>query len=216
MPASNQPGARQILRLFKERRWPRPSCLFHVGLGAARELGAFRKVWRPGAVEYVACEPCRHWQRLWEKEPSPERRYPGRLLPIAVGERDRRATFYERRKGKAASGLFDLGDGFHEAYDVQCATLDTILGSYGPFGDAVLLWLDCEGSELAALRGGSEFLKDVRWLNVELTGEETTARYGWPSRGEAVDFIRGLGFEPAHWHSETTDKIDCFLARKGT
>ena len=64
----------------------------------------------------------------------------------------------------------------------------------------VLLWLDCEGSELEALRGGKRFLRDhVAVVNVELTGKPRMS--GWPRAHQVHSWLISQGFHQAWIHS---------------
>jgi len=107
-----------------------------------------------------------------------KREYPGELHGFAISDeehaREGDVTLYNRRRHKDGSSLFPprivkLGE--DEIHVVPVTTLDRLFDLTQPEvrDDRVLLWLDCEGSELAALRGGERFIESVDFVNVEMT-----------------------------------------------
>lgn len=86
----------------------------------------------------------------------------------------------------------------HAGYQAELATLDQMERIHGPFLNAVL-WLDIEGSELAALQGGTKLLArgTVRLINLEVFSDQEAslgsflAIYGyyeagrWGAQGDA-------------------------------
>ena len=58
--------------------------------------------------------------------------------------------------------------------------------------DNTLLWLDCEGMELGALRGGLKFVEMVDVINIEMTANPPSNE--WPSPVEVHEELKRLGF----------------------
>jgi hypothetical protein len=74
----------------------------------------------------------------------------------------------------------------------------------------ILLWIDCEGSELQALRGGTEFLKRVHVINIEMTGRPpTTEPEKWSDPVEVHQYLKESGFYRLHIHTHRTNDGQC-------
>ena len=73
---------------------------------------------------------------------------------------------------------------------VQVRTLDTLFPDKLPGN--VLLWLDCENSELNALHGGIKFIECVDMVNVELTARTSGA--AWVPPQVIYRWLRDRGF----------------------
>ena len=98
--------------------------------------------------------------------------YPGDLYNYAITDRDdENVAVYVRTNHKDGSSLFSQGQVVNSRM-VRTKTLDTVMvPATLPPRHRVLLWLDCEGSEAAALDGGRELLKRVEMINVEMTAK---------------------------------------------
>ena len=85
-------------------------------------------------------------------------------------------------------------------FSVRAVTLDEAAsGMQPPF----FLWLDCEGAELNALRGGAEVLKHTRWINAEVRERAWTNTY-------TIEFealARSLGFRLHYVHPDSVDRL---------
>lgn len=111
-------------------------------------------------IKVVACEPSRHhyeWQR--------NHMFPrgGELLPFALADYRGEIAFTTLGPDQPSGGKVG-GD-----ETVTCTTIDQLDSTYGPF-DKAILWLDIEGSELAALKGAKGLLAAGRvgLINVEV------------------------------------------------
>lgn len=135
----------------------RADMIYQVGVGGYHEeCDVFMEEW-PG-VQFIGCEPF----------PMRAEEYKGLLLRVAVSDYVGEAPFYLKRRHHEGSTLHKLPDDKTiKVITVPVSTLDVLFPH--PEGEHVLLWLDCEGSELAALRGGEEFVKRVEMINVEMT-----------------------------------------------
>lgn len=121
--------------------------------------------------------------------------YPGDLHQTAIADFVGTSMLHSKKRHKDGSSLHTHDDKHEDEkyYDVEVpvTTLDTLFPG-GPDGEHVLLWVDCEGSELAALRGGEAFLNGVEMVNVELTGKPPGA--GWCDCWEVDEWLQEHGF----------------------
>lgn len=98
---------------------------------------------------------------------------------------------------------------------VRAARLDSFSLS---LGERAVLWLDCEGAELRALRGATGVLDSFVAVNVEVrTRLQAEAHY--PDDDEfccdedVLAFLAERGFEPMLTHSATKRKRDVLCVR---
>ncbi|HUS37830.1 MAG TPA: FkbM family methyltransferase [Pirellulales bacterium] len=143
-----------------------PAALYDIGVGLKSE-----------AATLAAIYPAMH---IFGCEPNPEtfmhlRDFPGTVVEVAIGGGGRSTLYYDA--GHPMSGSL-FCDSFACCCRVDVWTLDLFDAVAGRPAD-VLLWMDIEGGELAALESGPELLDSRRaaWINVE----------------ERID---GLGYEP--------------------
>ncbi len=141
--------------------------IFQVGVGQNhKETDVLSEEW-PGVL-WFGCEP--HpiiYRQLCEED------YPGALYNVAIGDHREVITMYSPRRHKDGSSAF-RPDGECEAFLMEMMTLDgylldTMNSLKASRNSRILLWLDCEGSELSALRGGECFIQGVQVVNVEMT-----------------------------------------------
>lgn len=183
-------SANSAIRIISGQISGTPDAIFTVGVGRAAECPTIAKAW-PDAT-WCGCEP--HPEHYTDNE-----NFPGVIYPVAVTGEDGEAQFYLKKNHSHGSSVFTRYVHCDKEITVPTRTLDTIYKEEGPFGTAVLLWLDCEGSELAVLSKCDAFLRSVRWINVEMVVEPT--RDGWPSHIAVDDRLRELGFVRVQIHS---------------
>jgi len=153
-------------------------------------------------TRFVGCEP--HPELLKKlTDPRSEHRYPGRIHECALGDRCGTAVLYSKRRHKVGSSLHphhERNDETYQSYEVPLFTMDQIW--YDPVNadENVLLWLDCEGSELDVLRGGEKFLDRVGILNVELTSSPPGD--GWCDPSDVHWWLWDRGFLNQWKHSD--------------
>ena len=128
--------------------------------------------------------------------------FPGILFNVALADiKDNHyeILWYGGRHRNGGSLIEPKSPDDYQKVNVKCETLD----SYGYLyrtarGNEVharpdLFWLDCEGSELRALKGAAQYLDSrVGIVNVELTSQPRTS--GWCQPYEVDRFLRSHGF----------------------
>lgn len=147
--------------------------------------------------------------RLWVVEPNPahgqglEARFRGRsrvtIVKSCLGESSGEATFFVH-EFDAASSLYACRTGHMASLGLsegkrQVRVPMTTLREVLPPELCVLdlLKLDCQGAELAVLKGAGEAIRRLRWIFCEVSFE--TIYEGAPLFGEVHEFLRNSGFE---------------------
>lgn len=154
----------------------------------------------------------RHFKNVWPHatligfEPNPitvdglAPMWPGFLYEKALSNVPGKSVLHFRHSHKNGSSLFDPGDRKSTSVAVETTTLDEAFKN-DTYNQAVL-WLDCEGYELQALRGGVEFLKQVVAINIEMTGRPRSP--GWPAPVDVHRFLKWQGFRQVYTHTIRT------------
>lgn len=139
----------------------RPTHVYQVGVGLnSRELDVFVDCWPDIQIEGFEANPSIYR--------SMKNQYRGKMHHMALGNCEGTVELNVPPRHKDGSSIYALQqEGCHQV-TVPMSTLDAQYPK-GPAGLHTLLWLDCEGSELAVLQGGEDFLKNVEVVNVELT-----------------------------------------------
>ena len=146
-----------------------PSHVVLVGVGHEHaETDVMREEWGDG-FELYGFEPN---PRIYEGIQST---FPGRLYNRGVWSSECQKELWVKPRWKDGSSFCKSTENpeVWAAITVQCQTLDRLMfdlcdGSQGNW-DKGVLWLDCEGSELEALRGAEQFIETIEVVNVELT-----------------------------------------------
>ncbi len=199
-----------------------PDVVYQVGVGVNHgEVDEMHDRW-PG-VQFVGCEPHPGIVSTVEKD------YPGELYEVAIGAERGKTKLYTKSRHKDGSSIFPHRnqhehERYHEIGDVLMSTLDSMFGpndvrscrAYQNHNrkDNVMLWLDCEGSELDALRGGTEFLKSVQVVNVEMTSKPPGT--GWADPIEVHRLLNASGFlrQSVHTNRSAAGQADCVYVRR--
>jgi len=169
--------------------------MFQVGIGHYHEeVDVLVQEW-PG-LEVHGCEP--HPGILSEIKANGS--YPGMVYPVALSDRPGTATLHVKTRHADGSSLNLHYDG--SKTKMQSVAVDTMDRLFLPLvkPGRVLLWLDCEGSELKVLDGGEEFLKLVQVVNVEITGNPPGL--GWCSPAEVHWKLDSRGFVRQWIHTQ--------------
>jgi len=188
-----------VVHIAKLLEWE-PTVIFQVGIGNRHgEVEVFKEVWPK--VELIGWEP--HPDIFAGLED-----YPGLVHREALSNWTGKSQLFYQQHYVGGASLFGK-DGL-QSVDVDVTTLDDIYAGlkWRRAGDRVMLWLDCEGSELNALKGGEEFVRDVDVINVELTGVPLTP--GWPEPVEVNRWLLDHGFllQYIHTHRSTSGQND--------
>ena len=126
--------------------------------------------------------------------------YPGEVIEVAICDEIGIKPFFIKKRHGDGSSLFehDLSGAKNvEEIQVRCNTLDNFWRN-AEIGKC-LLWLDCEGGELNAMRGGVELLKKTQLVNLEMTACPPGS--GWCSIVETHAFLEDHGFYQLTSHS---------------
>jgi hypothetical protein len=86
---------------------------------------------------------------------------------------------------------------------IICTTLDTVDKAFEEPED-IFLWMDIEGAEMKALKGGLELLESarVKWISLEIGTKRR--RIGEPSFEDLQNLLLGYGYTPIHrYHSKS-------------
>jgi len=89
-----------------------------------------------------------------------------------------------RRGGRSREG---------DAIMVPTITLDQFCDQRKLQGKKTFLWMDCEGSECAALRGGKRILEFVDWIHLEVCVRDRRIKY--PDQNELQSLLADNGYE---------------------
>lgn len=177
-----------------------PDSIYQIGIGLnCEEIVVFKDAW-PNAFLF-GCEP---HPKIYE---GLGKKYYGTLYPFGISDHDGSATMYYRGNHKDGSTLNkpDNMRGVNEC-TIKLRTLDSLFED-GPPTNKTLLWLDCEGSELAALRGATEFIKRVEMVNVEMTARPISKQ--WCSSNEVHDWLIDHGFKRQWVHTSRLSAGQC-------
>lgn len=197
-------SANSAILIINEQNGGVPDAIFMVGVGRAAECPTLGKAW-PDA-KWFGCEP--HPLHHAKNE-----NFPGAIFPVAVTGKNGHAAFYLKKNHSHGSSVFSRFAKSDKQITTPTKTLNSIHNEKGPFGKKILLWMDCEGSELSALDRSERFLKDVRWINIEMMVEPT--RDGWPDHCEVHGRLVALGFirVQIHSHNFTFGAYDAIYMR---
>ena len=140
--------------------------------------------------------------------------YPGVINNYAIGSARGCATLYSKRRHKDGSSLYELEGENVTGQAVDVYPLDDFIPLFSE--KDILLWLDCEGSELDVLRGAYETLKRVAVINVEMTGRPSTCdNTGWCKLKDVHEFMHHVGFKRQWTHTSrsTAGQYDAIYVR---
>jgi len=170
--------ARRFARMAKE-----PSNVIHVGVGGGKDAIELKKFWPD--TRFIGIDPHHKAQPAI---------YPGQFIRAAVGRKPGFIRFYRRPRWQRSS-IFTFPKRTQQEELVYAITLDQVLHQLDVRGTTVL-WLDCEGSELFALQGGKQLIKQVTWMNVEVEGNYE--RTGAPPKEDLIHFMEEHNFKQVH------------------
>lgn len=165
-------------RVITEYIMAPPLAMYDIGVGPGTEARTLKGFYP--SMKVYGCEP----------SPDEAVDFPGILHPsVAIGEVDGHGVLYLGGKDSGQSVLH-LPNG-RGSVEVEVWTLDTF-DHWACKPDRILLWMDIEGSELAALRGGKKLMESGRvlWVNLELcVGGDR------PQASEVHQYMESIGYE---------------------
>ncbi len=183
--------------------------VYQIGIGQRpEEIDVMKEMW-PN-VEFIGCEP--NPQIVETIKPI----YLGEIHEVALSNYIGTSILYAKKRHKDGSSLFPhIMEHDHDRYmeyEVEVTTIDTLFPN-GCKDKHVLLWMDCEGSELSAIKGGLNFIKDVEFINIEMTAKPPGT--GWGDAVEVHKLLRSLGFflQWQHTQRSSAGQCDCIYVR---
>lgn len=177
-------SAEDVVRILAKDNYVPEVALF-IGTGDASEVPVLQKAWPNCKMLGFDAH-----KRMAEQANN--------ILPtehVAIVENTyvKEATLYERASLASASSLWPKpGSRSNHATTVRAMTIDKIACNHNLFGRRVFLWLDCEGSELNAFKGGLSLVKENRWLHLEVWPEPD--RPGWPPADVVDKWLKDQGY----------------------
>lgn len=164
-----------------------PGALYDLGVGPKTE-------WRTLSRKYptMRCFGCEPLPSQYEQ--LIQAGFPGPLAQVAIGDREGTQLLHYSPTDVKVASLFPVPYAAATC-EVKVWTLDRFDENMGQ-PDRILLWMDIEGSELAALRGGPRLLASgrVRWINLEERRNGHQPAEGWCDPKELHAYLTGSGF----------------------
>ena len=170
--------------------------IYQVGIGIRHEeMDVLMEEWGPD-LKIIGVEP--------HPEMDFTDSYPGVVHKVALSNYEGTAKLFSKKRHKDGSSLHphnERDDEQYKAIGVPVTTLDLLFPCIEP--GRILLWLDCEGSELAVMQGGAVFLKHVDVVNIEMTARPPGV--GWATPVQMHQYLVGAGFWCIHIHTQRID-----------
>lgn len=165
-----------------------PDAMYDIGVGMKTE-------WQTLAAKFPAMHICGCEPHPVQHAELVKANFPGPLAQVAIGEIEGAATLHVPTHDLKCCSLFPVPYA-NKTCEVQVWTLDRFDEQMGQ-PDRILLWIDIEGSELAAFRRGSRLLASgrVRWINLEERRGGHRPADGWCDPCELDAFLTGGGYK---------------------
>lgn len=171
-----------------------------MGLGQrANEVGVFLDEWPD--IQMVGFEPNpKCLQHIASN-------YPGVIHELALSDFDGGGTLHTRPRHADGASLFEV-EGAEGSVDVPVRRMDTLYNGGLVGGDCNrMLWLDCEGCELAVLSGMGDLFDGFQMVNVELTSKPTSP--DWCSSSEVHQWLKDHGMYRIWVHTQRSCAGQC-------
>jgi len=149
-----------------------PNYFWDIGVGPKTEYLTLKKIYPE--MKCLGLEPRE------EMFKSLKSKFPGLLLPYAISDKKGNVELHINNNLAEASGIIpSIIPNKKVSYKVPALTLDEI-DDYLSQPENILLWMDIEGAELIALKGGKKVLKSgrIKWINLEAREEWCAKRDG--------------------------------------
>lgn len=157
-----------------------PDVIIDFGIGLAEEVLFFKLHW-PN-VKLIGADPiCRYNFGMFDK-----------VYPAAICDSmEPTVKFYEWVNTPCSSGFIPNKRRRKNAeHIVPVMSLDTIYQNDCMQYQHIILWIDCEGAELSAMRSGPKMLAAADWIHLEVTPESKREHYpGIPYLNEVHEFL---------------------------
>jgi FkbM family methyltransferase len=184
--SQQQQHEQAIVRLIRPGPTKRPAALYDIGVGPKSEWDTLARHYPD--MKIVGCEPSPDMRNL-----VIERGFTGELFPVAIDETAGSRSFTIHPSMPMASGFIrEFANA--QRITVETWTLDQFDEAAG-FAEDILLWMDIEGMELPALRGGKRLLESgrVKWINLEERRGAIPCPE-WTDPRELHRFLNSVGF----------------------
>ncbi len=188
----------ETINLLKDNVKIPPKVLLNIGVGPKPHCEAeiFKKMWPD--IRIIGLEP--NLKTFRDRVGS----YPGELYPWALWNTPCIKKLFAVTKSPGKSSMlnpnpywigkwsFKIGKECKEIL-VNCVTLDQIDEALGHPHD-IFLWMDIEGAELEALRGGRSLLASgrVNWIDMEVSHQ--CRRINEPNEDSLSEFLKIYNF----------------------
>jgi len=177
--------------------------MYLIGVGPKTEWVEYKRRYPKGHL--FGCEP---HPESYEKMKSS---FTGTLFNEAIDEVAGEVDFYPAEVPMQSS-FFKFKASKGHPIKVSAITLDQFDLKCGK-QDNILLWMDIEGAELRALKGGKALLESgrVKVINLEITDIPKAA--GWCTLSELTDLLKGYGYRVLRTYNEQRTHRDIIYIR---
>lgn len=188
-----------------------PEYIIIVGVGVQHEEAyVMREVWPDVPILGIEPNPrtIETIQKTYTSAPLN-----ATLIHAAVTDFQGEAPIYSRHNWKNGATLIEPTDLTGLIVEqVPCRTLDELVP---PEARNILLWFDCEGSEIKALSKALRTIERTMLINIEMTGRPRHP--GWPSPIHVHWLLQAYGFLQAwtHTHRTCISQFDAIYAKPG-
>lgn len=185
-----------------------PDLILVIGTGNGKEVTQMRKHW--ANAKYLGYDALEYFiERAGEFLET-------HFGAVVMNDSNPEVRFFRRRGNPLASSLWPNPKGRNLELTAPTITLDGIREKHELQGMRTIMQIDVEGGELAAMKGGPKLMKQVDFLNIELT-PEGMGRPGWPSSVRVHRWLWDNGFERLHIHQDRSEHVphDAVYVRRG-
>jgi FkbM family methyltransferase len=177
-------AAKKTAELIKCCKSCQPEVIIFVGARFHGENEIFRDAWPQARQLAIEAYP--------KSAASANQMMPTTHAAIVENE-CKTVTLYKRIGLSRASSIYPDKANKYKKLTVPAMTLDQFYRQHKLLGKKIFLWMDCEGSELSAMKGGKKLLKYVEWIHLEVSVGDT--RQGGPKQGEIQTFLADNKYE---------------------
>lgn len=165
-----------------------PSALYDIGVGPKTEWKTLGELYPELKIFGVEANPdmCENIHKSG---------FTGMLINYAIYDQPGTLDLFVYREDGLDASLLKIKDRpVSKKYCVDCITLDAADEMFSKQKE-IILWMDIEGAELAALRSGEKLLrsKRVRWINLE--ARENPPWEKGCKGSDIENYLLGLGYK---------------------